>query len=254
MATVCVENARSLISIVEQRRQHLSSNIHNLNWLAITVVVGIWSFFLTRFLEHSPFVNPNITVDQVEPFAFSYIMVAAGISSFILVLWRIYAKYLDYHISIIYPEIMKYEKCLDVSEADGITNYLTESNSVLKRTLPTLCGIQQIELVKQLVRDRHIGRRGHLVVDWLVVSAVVIFVCLIVTDFYFLNEYGQLEELIKFDDISRIPIITSKLFGYLAIVSSLVIHIIFMFVKFQRNPKDKHVNKIVTDLKTAEQK
>ena len=76
MDTVLVENARSLVSIVEQRRQHLSSMIHNLNWITVTVVAGVWSFFLSRFLDHSPFMNPNIPVDEAEPFAFSYIMLA----------------------------------------------------------------------------------------------------------------------------------------------------------------------------------
>ena len=252
MGTVCVENARSLVSVIEQRRQHLSNQIHNQNWLAVTVIVGVWSFFLARFLDHSPFVNPNIAVDETEPFAFSYIMLAAGISSLVLVLWRIYARYLDCQISRVYPEIMKYEKRLGVSEADGIGDYLAGSNNILKRVLPTLGESQQLELVRQLVRDRHIGRRGHLVIDWLVIIAIVVFLGLVVTDFYFLNEYGQLEELTKFDDISRIPIITSKLFGYLAIVGSLVIHIYFVLAKFQRNPKEKHVNKIVTGFKSAE--
>lgn len=252
MGTVCVENTRSLVSIVEQRRQHLSSTIHNLNWITVTVVTGVWSFFLSRFLDHSAFINPNIPVDDAELFAFSYIMLDAGISSLILVLWRIYARYLDCQMSEVYPEIMKYEKRLGVSEADGMGNYLAGSNNILKRVLPTLGESQQLELVGQLVRDRHIGRRGQLFIDWLVIIAIVVFLGLVIADLYFLNEYGQLIELIKFDDISRVPIIASKWFGYLAIVISLCIHIYFVLEKFQRNPKDKHVNKIITDFKPAE--
>lgn len=253
MDTLNVENAKSLINAVEQRRQHLSSMIHNLNWVAVTLVAGVWTFFLDGFLDHSPFINPNISEANAHPFAFSYIIMAAGISSLIMMLWRLYARYLDNQISALYPEIMRYEKRLGVSGEDGICNYLARSNKILERVLPKLGETQQLELVRQLFRGGRIGRRETLIIDYLVIIAMVLFVGLAIIDVIFLNKNEQLKELFIFCDINRIPIIMSKLLGYLAIVGSLGIHLYVMFCRFQRNPKDKHVNKILASLESAEQ-
>lgn len=253
MSTLSAENAGRLLEIVEQRRQHLSSMIHNLNWLAVTLISGVWTFFITGFLEHSPFVNPNINVEDAHPFTFSYIIMAAGISSLILMLWRLYSRYLDSQISELYPEILKYERILGVSKTEGVAHYLARSNKNIENALDRLDENKHLEFITQLVRDRHVGRRGTLFIDKLVIVAFITFVGLVITDLIFLCQSGQLEFLFKFDDINRIPIIASKLLGYLAIFSSSVIHISITLFRFQRDPKDKHVNKIIASLESVEQ-
>ena len=248
-----MENARSLVNRVEQRRQHFSSVIHNLDWLAITLVAGVWAFFLDGFLDHSPLVNPSISAADAHPFAFSYIIMAAGISSVILLLWRLYVRYLDSQISTLYPEILRYEKLLGVSADDGIRNHLARLNKVLERVLPKLGKTQEVELVRQLVQDEHIGRRGHLIIDKLVVIAIVTFVGLAILDLILLCQNQQFEELFNFGDVNRIPIVASKLLGYLAIVGSPVTHIYFTLFRFQRNPRDKHIKEILASLEPVEQ-
>lgn len=249
MGNLSVENARSLVNTVEQRKQHLSSAIHNLNWLAVTLIAGVWTFFLDGFLKHSPFVNPNISAENAQPFAFSYIITAAGISSVILLLWRLYVRYLDNQISAIYPEILRYEKRLGVSADDGTSKYLTESNETLKNVLPTLGETQQIELVRQLVHDGHIGRRGTIFIDCLVIGAFVTFLGTLTVDLIFLNVNQQFEGLFNICDINRLPIILSKILGYLAIIVSFLSHLYITFFKFQRGLGEKHVDKILPSLK-----
>ena len=90
-------------------------------------------------------------------------------------------------------------------------------------------------------------------IDNLVNVAFVMFIGLVITDLIFLCQSGQLESLFKFDDINRIPIIASKLLGYLAIFGSFVIHIYITLFRFQRGPNDKHVNKVVASLESVEQ-
>jgi len=253
MDNLSVGNARSLVNTVEQRKQHFSSAIHNLNWLAVTLVAGVWAFFLDGFLKHSPFVNPNISAENAQSFAFSYIIMAAGISSVILLLWRLYVRYLDNQISAIYPEILRYEKCLGVSADDGTSKYLAESNKILKAVLPELGQTQQIELVRQLVHDGHIGRRGTQFIGYLVIIAFILFVGSITVDVIFLNVNQQFEGLFNICDINRLPIILSKLLGYLAIIVSFFSHLYITFFKFQRGLRDKHVDKILPSLKSVEQ-
>ncbi len=57
MATMNTENAGRLLSIAEQRRQHLANIINALNVLFITLIFGIAAFFLKGFLDHSSMVN-----------------------------------------------------------------------------------------------------------------------------------------------------------------------------------------------------
>ena len=118
-----------LLSIAQQRRQHLSTVIQALNGLAITIISGIWTFFLKSFLDESSLVNAAATP---QPFAFSYIVAAAGISATVMALWRWYTKYLDSSIADIYPEILRYEQVLGIGGDAGVARYISKHKVIGK--------------------------------------------------------------------------------------------------------------------------
>ncbi|MFC1907892.1 hypothetical protein ACFLWT_00710, partial [Chloroflexota bacterium] len=164
MSLINLKNANGSLIIAEKRRQHLSNAIIALNGLAITLILGIWTFFLKGFFDHSSLINPATSNVENQPFAFSYITLAAGLTCIVIALWRWYARYLDDCLSNLYPEIMLYERVLGVSSDAGVERYLSK-NKELKEVFSTLSREKREKLVDQLVKDRHVGRRGHLPFD-----------------------------------------------------------------------------------------
>ncbi|MBA7690528.1 hypothetical protein ES703_99057 [subsurface metagenome] len=243
------ENAGRLLSIAEQRRQHLANIINALNVLFITLIFGIAAFFLKGFLDHSSMVNQPAGTDGAQPFAFSYIVLAAGLSSIILAFWRWYVRYLDDNIAELYPEIMLYESILGIPNDAGIAKHLTRQKTI-RSVMPTLFQEQRRQLVKQLVEDRRIGRRGYTPFDIIVWCIIGGCVAIAITDLYSLHTSGLLCKLIDYNEIRSLPILASKWIGYVLIVAGLGFQA-FSFYRYQRNPSEPYVNKTVEKLKIS---
>ena len=148
------ETTGTLLSLAEKRRQHLSNMIVALNGLAITLILGIWTFLLKGFIDYSPMLHPtNSALNNgatTQPFAFSYVILAAGLSSVVMALWRWYVQYLSDEISKIYPEIAMYEQTLGMPSNMGVIRYLS-SNKEISNIMAKLFKAQRVELVKKLV-------------------------------------------------------------------------------------------------------
>ena len=99
MDTVNKDTAEKLLSVAESRRQHLSNMIVALNGLAITLILGVAGYFVKGFIDHSITLysitnsQPNTDV-SIQPYAFSYVVLAVGFIALILGLWRWYGRYL----------------------------------------------------------------------------------------------------------------------------------------------------------------
>src|SRR5262245_15693588 len=86
------ENARQLLTLAYQQRVHWSHVITLHLTVVLTVVVGIWSYFLKAVVD-------AMTSDGQSAL---YIVIAASFSSLLVSLWRLYAKYLDNNIAGLY--------------------------------------------------------------------------------------------------------------------------------------------------------
>ena len=128
------DTAGTLLSLAEKRRQHLSNMIVALNGLAITLILGIWTFFLKGFIDYSPMLNSTSSAVNngvtTQPFAFSYVILAAGLSSIVMALWRWYVQYLSDEISKIYPEIAMYEQTLGIPSNMGVIRCLSSNKEI----------------------------------------------------------------------------------------------------------------------------
>lgn len=243
------ENAGRLLGIVEQRRQHWSSTISALNGLALTLMLGIWTFFLKYFLDYSSFVNPQVPAEKAnfQIFAFSYIIFAAGLSSIVSSSWRWYVGYLDNHIANLYPEIMLYEQILGVPDYAGMNEYLSDQKEI-EEVMTKLSKEQQRQLVKQLVKNRQIGWRGHLPFDIAAIVVIIISIIVALADIYILNSDGYISKVMSFD-IRNYPLLMLKYVGWILIVIGVVIQI-RVFIQHQKKPSKKYIQKIVNTIKT----
>jgi hypothetical protein len=237
------DNAGRLLSIAEQRREHLSTFITALNGLAITIVVGIWTFFLKSFSDTSAFLNPAAKPEDFQAFAYSYVVAAAGLSALVLGLWRLYARYIDDEIANIYPEIMSYEQVLGVGSYGGIQKYILKQPQI-SIAFAQLYPKQRQQLVKHLVEDRRIGRRGHGVIYAIVFVALFIFIAAILGDVFVQLDNQTLNKMVSINEIQNNPLLVLKWIGYILMaVGSLVC--VYAFFHFQRNPTREYVNRIV---------
>lgn len=237
------ENARRLLGIAEQRREHLSTLITALNGLAVTVVVGIWTFSLKSFLDTSSFLNPEISPADSQAFAFSYVIAAAGVSAIVLALWRLYVRYIDNEIANMYPEMMRYEQILGVDIDAGIHRYISRQRSI-REVFPNLCPGQRQRLVAQLVEDKRIGRRGHGVIDAIVFVTLFFFIVAILGDVCVQLSNQTLSKMVWLSQILGNPLLGLKWVGYVLTATGLVV-CIWVFLHFQRNPKRVYVNRVV---------
>jgi hypothetical protein len=239
MQQLSEESARTLLGVAEQRREHLSTAIRALNGLALTIVVGLWTFFLKSFLDASSFVNPAIVPEYSQPFAFSYVVMAAGLSAIVLGLWRLYVRYIDDEIANIYPEIMSYEQVLGVGSSAGIQRSILKQRYI-RAVFAQLYQTERQQLVARLVEDRRIGRRGHDVIDTIVFVALFLFVVAILGDVYIQLINHTLNKMVSWSEILSNPLLALKWVGYFLIgVGSLVC--IYAFFRFQRNPTQADV-------------
>jgi hypothetical protein len=239
-------NARTLLTLREQQRQHWSTLIGALNGLAMTLVLGIWSLFTKEFLDHTSILTQVSSSPTDHAFAFSYIVLAAGLSSIVLAFWRWYVRYLDNSIVKLYPEIMTYEQILGASSDTGMENYLS-NEKVVKNTLSGLSKDQKQELVKRFVRDKRIGRRGHLAFD--IVVFILIFFSLMIAIINILNLawLHQLSSLFSLVQFRVYPLLALGDMGCILIIFAFVIQCC-VFCHFQKNPSKKYAEKIKNQL------
>jgi hypothetical protein len=143
-----------------RRRGYLTNVITTINILAITGTISIWAFFLKwdMLLEN--------TQSSHKVFAIQLAW-AGGLSSILLGLWRIYARFLDSAIIKLYPAMYLCEreiipKEISIFKPPGKEPFLA-NNFVLQN------------VIWKDVRNKDFGSRGHQFVDWIAVILIVLF-------------------------------------------------------------------------------
>ena len=249
MDNLTTEVAEKLLSIVESRRQHLANIIVAMNGLAITLILGVGSFFIRGYIDYSPnlYYAANLTSNGNNlghPFSFSYIILAIGFISLICGLWRWYVRYLDYQISKLYPEIILYEQVIGVPPNSGLINTLSADNNI-KEVLPNLYKRDRVLLISRLVERKKIGRRGLM---WFEVFVFIFFgiaITTVVIDIFNLIDLNSICYLFEIDGLRNSPTIASKWIGYLLVLVGLIIHVV-VFFWFQRAPNRRLIQQLLT--------
>jgi len=160
------DDARVLLQSTQRVRTLWSGAI---SWdfvYTVALNAAIWSYFLKAYVE-SLGSNPSQ--------GFSYLAVAAGLSSLILGLWRVFTSHTYDRIAGLYPDLLLCERSLGFETRQGTAGYL-------RRTIPRLSRIlsgeelnpnQKSEAVSFLVRRKSMGRLSHIVIDITVLAVIV---------------------------------------------------------------------------------
>jgi hypothetical protein len=160
------DNARVLLQSTQSVRMLWAGAISRDFVYAVAVNAAIWTYFLKGYVE-------SFSTNPSEPF--SYLAVAAGLSSLILGLWRVFTRHTYDRIAGLYPDLLVCEQILGLEPNQGTAGYL-------RRTIPRLSRIllgeelnpnQKSEAVAFLVRKKSMGRLSHLVIDIIVIAIII---------------------------------------------------------------------------------
>jgi hypothetical protein len=145
------EDVRTRLAIANQTRATIYAAIVNLHGVVVAANAVVGSSLIVAY----------ISMGGAYPLL---VIVGSAISSIIVGLWRLYVQYLDNQIASLYPEIVLYEAMLPVitPRLTGIRHHLVNNCKSLEGIFTaSLKPEQQAEVVARLVRERHIGSRGH---------------------------------------------------------------------------------------------
>jgi len=160
------DNARVLLQSTQSVRTLWAGAISRDFFCAVALNAAIWTYFLKGYVE-------SFSTSSSEPF--SYLAVAAGLSSLILGLWRVFTRHTYDRIAGLYPDLLVCEQILGLEPNQGTAGYL-------RRTIPRLSRIllgeelnpnQKSEAVAFLVRKKSMGRLSHLVIDIIVIAIII---------------------------------------------------------------------------------
>jgi hypothetical protein len=156
------QNAGVLLQTLTALRIHWSTVITNHFGYIITASSLIWAYFL-----HSYFTDQFVRGDPL------LILVPGAITAILIGVWRCYTHYIDNEIVELYPEIVRCELLLSVPPDQGIIGYLCKHVPSLTRELAAENDVaDKIDSIKQAIKHKKIGYRGHLRFD--ILSLVVI--------------------------------------------------------------------------------
>jgi hypothetical protein len=160
------DNARVLLQSTQSVRTLWAGAISRDFVYAVALNAAIWTYFLKGYVESFP-TNPSE--------AFTYLAVAAGLSSLILGLWRVFTRHTYDRIAGLYPDLLVCEQSLEVQPNQGTAGYLRRAIPRLSRILSgeELNSNQKSEAVSFLVRKKSMGRRSHIVIDIIVLAVII---------------------------------------------------------------------------------
>ena len=160
------DDARVMLQSTQRVRTLWSGSISRDFVYAVGLNAAIWTYFLKAYVE-SLSSNPSQ--------GFSYLAVAAGLSSLTLGLWRVFTSHTYGRIAGLYPDLLLCEQSLGVETNQGTAGYLSRTIPRLSRILSgeELNPNQKSEAVSFLVRKRSMGRLSHIVINITVLTVIV---------------------------------------------------------------------------------
>ncbi|MFX0199357.1 MAG: hypothetical protein ACFFCW_24805 [Candidatus Hodarchaeota archaeon] len=170
-------NARALLQSVQRQRVHWGDAITSHLGFSVTVNTAIWSYFLKSYIDSLGSNSSN---------GLSYLIIACALSSILLGLWRLYTHYIDNHIAGLYPDFVLFEGVMSLPSELGTSGYLSRENPRLAHILEGEkypLG-KKVEILREIVKSKQIGKRGHGGIDIFVFIALLIMTILAVVTTY----------------------------------------------------------------------
>ena len=177
------DNLRILLQVSYERNNHLANIIHATNGFIVAILVGVIAYL-------GSIKNLGFTTNLV-------LIISICVVS--LIIWRIYAHYIDNEIVSNYSKILHCENKLDIPVELSLLKNLIKSlpdKNEEKRKLEDFIQTKKVEAAYSkmfiLVEEREIGSRGHLHFDIFAFSLCVLFLVvgiglLLSNRFYLIN-------------------------------------------------------------------
>ena len=213
------DDARVLLESTQRVRTLWAGAISRDFVYAVALNAAVWTYFLKAYVE-SLASNPNQ--------GSSYLAVAAGLSSLILGLWRVFGRYTYDRIAGLYPDLLVCEQSLGVESNQGTAGYLRRTIPRLSRILSgeELSPKQKSEAMSFLVRKKSMGRLSHIVLD-IIVLAVIIGMFVLCVSLYSRIHFSL-----------AISSIIATILGFLLLL--------FSMLSFQRYPSQTAISKAIS--------
>ncbi len=174
------DDARTILQSTQSLRTHWSGVITQHIGFVMTIILGIWTFFLKAYVD-----SPGSVSFKKNPW---YIIIATILSAIFLILWRLYARYLDNAIANLFSTFIYCESILGLPDGIGTVGYLLRIKSPISRKQVftedqiikwyTLCPEQKSKVIEELFNMKRIGARGHFAIDMITfVTIILMFIC-----------------------------------------------------------------------------
>jgi hypothetical protein len=160
------DDARVLLQSTQRLRTLWAGAIISYFVYTIALNAAIWTYFLKGYVE---------SLTTAPGYGFSYLAVAAGLSSVILGLWRVFTRHMNDRIAGLYPDLLICEQRLGVEYEHGTAGYLVRTIPRLHRifTGRELSPKQQGDAISFLVKKKSMGRLSHIVTDIVVLATII---------------------------------------------------------------------------------
>lgn len=150
-----------LLPYTQSVRIHWSWVMVSLIGFFIAAILAIWTMFLRQYLDANP---PERTFDPI--------LLAAGISSALGGLWRLYAHFLDNAIVGLYPDLILAEGNLGFPKDTGISNQFRALSKECEKARLTFDEKAEVVRILGGKDKRRMGTRGetplNLVAAWFI--------------------------------------------------------------------------------------
>jgi hydrogenase-4 membrane subunit HyfE len=132
----------------------------------IVFIAAVWSYFLKAYIE---------SVSTGFSHGLSYLAVAAGLTSILLGLWRVYNRFIYNRLAGLYPDLLHCEKILGIESSRGTAGDLQKRIPRLRRILgeSELNPDQKQKAISFLVETKRLGQRSHLVIDFIMIVIII---------------------------------------------------------------------------------
>lgn len=160
------EDARAQLASLQQLRTHWSGVITSHLGLALTINIGVITYFLKAYIDSTISGLPQYTL----------LFSLSALTSIILGLWRLYTHYIDNSIANLYPDFLKCEYTIGLSNKEGTMNYLKRELSNTEKILDSekLTFKEKLDFISELIKIKRIGTRGHLPIDLFSLSIQIV--------------------------------------------------------------------------------
>ncbi len=182
------EDAKELyltaVKLSEQHRRTISTY----TGFAVTINVGIWSYFLKAYIDSLGAINSQCSIKEyVNSITMTgqplYLGIAAAISSIVIGAWRFHNRQVDNDYFGFYTDLLRYELMAHVPVYNGELGGLIRTRHRLRCLFwgnnSGLSIERKLKVINKLIINKQMGWDGCLKLEWFIFALIISMLILI---------------------------------------------------------------------------